>query len=69
MGTEETGKTALENIHIHQIERAKNMLLGTNDSVATIAYALGFDYPQYFARLFKSKVGLTPTQYRNEKAH
>lgn len=62
----ETGKTALENIHVYQIERAKNMLLGSNDSVATIAYSLGFEYPQYFARLFKKKVGQTPTQYRNQ---
>lgn len=62
----ETGKTALENIHAYQIDRAKNMLLGSNDSVATIAYALGFEYPQYFARLFKKKVGQTPTQYRNQ---
>lgn len=62
----ETGKTALENIHVYQIERAKNMLLGSGDSVATIAYALGFEYPQYFARLFKKKVGQTPTQYRNQ---
>lgn len=61
----ETGKTALENIHEYQIDRAKNLLLGTDDSVATIAYALGFDYPQYFSRLFKNKVGLTPSQYRN----
>lgn len=62
----ETGKTALENIHAYQIERAKNMLLGSNDSVATIAYALGFEYPQYFARLFKKKVGQTPTEYRKQ---
>ena len=62
----ETGKTALENIHAYQIDRAKNMLLGSDDSVATIAYALGFEYPQYFARLFKKKVGQTPTQYRNQ---
>ncbi|GEA13387.1 response regulator transcription factor [Alteromonas sp. KUL49] len=62
----ETGKTALENIHAYQIERAKNMLLGSDDSVATIAYALGFEYPQYFARLFKKKVGKTPTQFRNQ---
>lgn len=62
----ETGKTALENIHAYQIERAKNMLLGSDDSVATIAYALGFEYPQYFARLFKKKVGQTPTQFRNQ---
>lgn len=65
----ETGKTALENIHSHQIDRAKNLLLGTGDSVATIAYALGFEYPQYFSRLFKSKVGTTPTQYRNNSIH
>lgn len=65
----ETGKTALENIHLHQIEQAKNLLLGTKDSVATIAYELGFDYPQYFSRLFKNKVGKTPTQYRNEHFH
>ena len=65
----ETGKTALENIHGHQIERAKNLLLGTDDSVATIAYSLGFDYPQYFSRLFKNKVGMTPTQFRTDKLH
>ena len=65
----ETGKTALENIHIYQIEKAKNLLLGSDDSVATIAYALGFEYPQYFSRLFKNKVGLTPTQYRQEHLH
>ncbi|WP_448555941.1 helix-turn-helix domain-containing protein [Thalassotalea montiporae] len=62
----ETGKTALDNIHAYQIDRAKNMLLGSDDSIATIAYALGFEYPQYFARLFKKKVGQTPTQYRNQ---
>lgn len=62
----ETGKTALENIHAYQIERAKNMLLGSDDSVASIAYALGFEYPQYFARLFKKKVGQTPTEFRNQ---
>lgn len=62
----ETGYTALEMIHQYQIERAKNLLLGTDDSIAVIAYALGFDYPQYFSRLFKNKVGITPTEYRNQ---
>lgn len=65
----ETGHTALENIHIYQIDRAKNLLLGSDDSVATIAYALGFEYPQYFSRLFKNKVGMTPTQYREQTRH
>lgn len=46
------------------LQAAKNLLLGSDDSVSTIAYSLGFEYPQYFARLFKSKVGQTPTEYR-----
>lgn len=62
----ETGKTALENIHSYQIDKAKNLLLGSDDTVATIAHSLGFEYPQYFSRLFKSKVGMTPSQYRGQ---
>lgn len=65
----ETGKTAIENIHEYQIDQAKNLLLGSNDSVATIAHQLGFEYPQYFSRLFKSKVGQTPSEFRNSKLH
>lgn len=60
----ETGKTAKEWIHLELIEQAKEMLLASNASVAKVAYQLGFEYPNYFARLFKKKVGITPTQYR-----
>ncbi|MCG8672433.1 MAG: helix-turn-helix transcriptional regulator [Pseudomonadales bacterium] len=60
----ETGKTAKEWIHLELIESAKNLLLASDASVAEIAYQLGFEYPNYFARLFKKKVGLTPSQYR-----
>lgn len=34
-------------------------------SVSEIAYRLGFEYPQHFNRLFKSKTGITPLEYRN----
>lgn len=60
----ETGKTAMENLHLHMIDKAKDMLLKSNTTVATVAYGLGFEYPQYFARLFKKKTGMTPTEYR-----
>ncbi|WOO40579.1 helix-turn-helix transcriptional regulator [Rubellicoccus peritrichatus] len=60
----ETGKTAMENLHLHLINKAKDLLLKPDATVATVAYDLGFEYPQYFARLFKKKTGLTPTEYR-----
>jgi len=60
----ETGKTAIENLHLHMIDKAKDLLLESNVTVATVAYDLGFEYPQYFARLFKKKTGMTPTEYR-----
>ncbi|BDU40192.1 putative AraC-type DNA-binding domain-containing protein [Vibrio nigripulchritudo SOn1] len=62
----ETGKTTKDWIHKALIERSKDLLLSTKDSVATIAYSLGFEYPQYFSRLFKNKVGMTPSEYRTE---
>jgi AraC-like DNA-binding protein len=30
-----------------------------------VAYDLGFNYPHYFTRLFKSKTGQTPLEFRN----
>lgn len=60
----ETGKTTKEYLQIEVIERAKYKLLNSNDTVNEIAYSMGFEYPQYFNRLFKSKTGMTPTEYR-----
>ncbi|MEL6536595.1 MAG: helix-turn-helix transcriptional regulator [Bacteroidota bacterium] len=60
----ETGKTALEHIHYFLIEKAKNSLLNSNDSISGIAYSLGFEYPQRFSNLFKLKTGMSPKEYR-----
>lgn len=61
----ETGKNTQEYIHLYLIDRAKTMLLNTNDTVSEIAFKLGFEYPDYFSKLFKKKVGVRPTEYRN----
>lgn len=60
----ETGKTTKEYVQIQVIETAKNRLLNSDDTVNEIAYSLGFEYPQYFNRLFKLKTGMTPFEYR-----
>jgi len=61
----ETGRKPKDHINDFVIEKAKNLLLGTEQSVSEIAYDLGFNYPHYFTRLFKSKTELTPVEYRN----
>lgn len=61
----ETGKTAQEHIHLFVIEKAKNFLLNSSNSISEIGYDLGFEYPQHFSNLFKSKTGLSPSEYRN----
>lgn len=61
----ETGKAAQEHIHLFIIEKAKNILLNSQDSVSEVAYSLGFDYPQHFSNLFKSKTGNSPSEFRN----
>ncbi|WP_198931779.1 helix-turn-helix domain-containing protein [Labilibacter marinus] len=59
----ETGKTAVDQINLYLVEEAKNLLLASNASISETAYKLGFEYPQYFSRLFKKKTGLSPKEY------
>jgi len=61
----ETGKTAQEHIHLFIIEKAKNKLLNSESSISEIGYSLGFEYPQHFSNLFKSKTGYSPTEFRS----
>ncbi|MNR37560.1 HTH-type transcriptional activator RhaS [compost metagenome] len=59
-----TGLNTQQHIHNRLIERAKEILSTTDLSVAEIAYQLGFEYPQSFTRLFKSKTNQTPLEFR-----
>lgn len=59
-----TGKSPQDYIQSKIVELAKERLSASSDSVSSIAYSLGFQYPQHFCRLFKNLSGLTPTGYR-----
>ena len=61
----ETGRSAKDHIHSFIIEKAKTLLLSSNNTVCEVAYDLGFEYPQHFSKLFKSKTGNSPSEYRN----
>lgn len=62
----ETGKTAIELIHIALINEAKNRLRKKDKTVSEIAYDLGFENMSYFSRLFKKETGMLPTSYKNQ---
>ena len=61
----ETGMNAQDRIHYYLIEEAKNLLLSSDKSIGELSFSLGFEYPQYFSRLFKAKTGMTPLAFRN----
>lgn len=60
-----TGQNTQQHIHDKLIEKAKGILATTNLTVSEIAYQLGFEYPQSFSKLFKSKTNVTPIEYRH----
>jgi len=60
----ETGRSSKDHINDFLVEKAKQLLLSSTDSISGIAYSLGFNYPHYFGRLFKQKTGKTPQEYR-----
>ena len=62
--SKESGTTAQRHIQDAVIERSKQLLVETRLPVSEIAYQLGFEYPQHFSRLFKSRTGMTPNEYR-----
>lgn len=61
----ETGKSAKEYVQQKIMDTAKELLADRERSVSEIAYALGYQYPQYFSRAFKKAVGCTPNEFRS----
>ncbi|MGK6344423.1 helix-turn-helix domain-containing protein [Chryseobacterium sp. DT-3] len=61
----QTGQTTQQHIQNRLIEKAKELLSTTSMSVSEIAYQLGFEHPQSFHRLFKSRTSLSPLEFRS----
>lgn len=59
-----TGQTTQQHIHGKLIDKAKQQLSTTDLSVSQIAYMLGFEHPQSFSKLFKSKTNVSPQEFR-----
>jgi AraC-like DNA-binding protein len=59
-----TGENTQQYIQNKLIEQSKNLLSSTSLSVSEIAYNLGFEHPQSFSKLFKTKTNQSPLKFR-----
>lgn len=48
-----------------KLQRAKELLSTTDDSIKEIAYRLNFESPDYFSSKFKLQTGMKPSDFRN----
>lgn len=58
------GKSGKQYIHEKLIEKAKEKLSTTELTISEIAYELGFEHPQSFSKLFKTKTNVSPLEFR-----
>jgi AraC-like DNA-binding protein len=60
-----SGQSTQQHVHDKLIEKAKEKLSTTHLSISEIAYELGFEHPQSFSKLFKSKTKISPLEFRH----
>ena len=61
-----TGASVSAHIQQHAILEAKRLLCFTDLSVQEVGYAVGYDEPGYFNKLFKKITGCTPRGFRQQ---
>lgn len=53
----------------YKIHRALHLLEETDKSISEIAGIIGYDNSSKFAKVFKDKMGCSPTEYKKQKVH
>jgi two-component system, response regulator YesN len=61
----ETGETFVEFLTKFRLEKAKQLLRGTDYKTYEIAEMAGYSDPHYFSAVFKKQVGVSPKEYRS----
>lgn len=63
---EQMGVTIIDYLTSVRIERAKQLLLATDQNCTEICFEVGYNNQSYFTRTFKGFVGMTPRQFRTK---
>jgi len=64
---EETGENFIEYVTNIRMEQAKKLLTNSELSMKEICGEIGYADPNYFSRIFKKNIGVTPTEYKEGK--
>ena len=59
-----TGKTFVESLNEIRLGQASRLLIDTTQTIAEVSYKCGFNNLSYFNRIFRSKNGCTPREFR-----
>ncbi len=61
-----TGVTPAKYVLGKRIDKAKELLTGSDQSIEAISDSLGFCNPSHFIRVFKTTENMTPSEYRKQ---
>ena len=61
---QQLGMTPIDFVRHVRIMRACELLKDTDESLSSVAFAVGFSDAKYFSKVFKRETGIVPTEYR-----
>jgi AraC-like DNA-binding protein len=59
-----TGMSISHYVRSLRLRKAQELLTASGLNVSEVAYAVGFDNPKYFSRVFAEEFGVSPQNYR-----
>lgn len=64
---QEMSVTFIDYLTAVRMEKAKELLVSTDEKIVSIAFSVGYNEPNYLSYLFKKREGLSPKEYRQQK--
>jgi len=58
-----TGFNFIDWLSMLRVKKAKELLANTSLTVKEVCFMVGYKDPNYFSRIFKKKIGMTPSEY------
>lgn len=62
-----TGFNFIDWLSMLRVKKAKELLTNTDLTVKEVCYLVGYKDPNYFSRIFKKRIGITPTEFIKQK--